>query len=109
MERIIDRGDQRLRVLEIEMLELGQLPKNYIFIGESVHLDKNSRDPFIKYFKNFTRRGDRRWLSVGEDYSPQSIEKKIEIIHRCGKRLQKINRLLTIENAGWEGIKTIII
>ena len=92
------------------MLDYDQLPKNYTAIGESVHLDKNpSGSPFIIHFENFDRREDRFWLRVGEDYSPQSIEKKIEIIRRCGKRLQEINRLLALENNGWDETETIII
>ncbi|MCK5615081.1 hypothetical protein KAR91_75155 [Candidatus Pacearchaeota archaeon] len=109
MEKIIDRGDQMLRVLEIEMLEYSDLPLNYTQIGESVYLYKGSDFTNVKYFREFNRYTDNDWLRVGEEYSAKIIKKRIEIIRRCGKRLQEINRLLNLENKGWDGTETIII
>lgn len=109
MEKIIDKGDQRLRVVEISMLEHDQLPRNYTGVGESVSLNDNSYNPYVKYQREFDNDFDIFWLRVSIDYSPEEIQEKIETIRRCGRRLAEINRLLAIKNAGWSGTETITI
>lgn len=108
-KEVLDRGDQKLKVLEIEMLQYHQLPLNYTGIGESIYLYKGSDFTNVEYYKKFNRFTDSNWFRVGEEYSAKTIKKRIKIIRRCAKRLQEINRLLAIENADWNGTETIII
>ena len=48
-------------------------------------------------------------LSVGQVVEEKKFQAIIEFIHKCGKRLSKINAQLRKENAGWEGIEEICI
>lgn len=128
-EKIKKHGMTYRKVVGIEMLELKDLPKEYVNSGECAYLvpgetiinpyNKNIRIPYLLFEKLFYPRKiyyhdqvmgihEKLYLIEGGEYTESEFLEKLKIIYRCAERLKKIkdkNRVKEI----WEGYETFII
>jgi hypothetical protein len=84
-----ESGNRLIKVLGIEALTLSELPKEYS-MGESIKLGSWRDD--ILFYKNGTTAFFSELLKIGESYLQNDFEACMEIIKRCGKRLEEINK-----------------
>ena len=109
-EKIIVRGEQKRRITSVSALRKEELPSEYTE-GESVYFFTddidlhNSNEIGGNYFltSKTTGAGKESILSEAE------FHRRLEIVKRCGNRLQEINARLKKENEGWHGEETFVI
>ena len=103
-KKILVRGEKRIEVTGLEALKKAELPQRYIYHPNSVRWDISlcTGKPVLSGSAIYV-------LKVGESYSPEKFEERIEEIKAAGELLRDINKQLAIENAGWEGEETYII
>jgi hypothetical protein len=105
-EKILLQGEKAYKVLDIEALEKRQLPIRYLALEGSVY--KKGGSPIALCISR-TRSDYDRVLSVRGEYSPQEFNERLKLIRKAGEMLRKVNKELDKENAGWDGVETIII
>ena len=104
IENVLVRGEKRIKVVKVEMLQYDQLPTRYT-VGGCVLLDETR----IAHREAVGKDMDWNWLKSNHKYTEKELETKIKIIRKCGNKLQAVNTLLAKENKGWEGKETIVI
>ena len=103
-EKIISKGEKKIKVLGIEALEEEQLPLRYLKREGSIWLS-----PCRSELRTKGRIGYITLLKINQAYTSERFEKNLESIRAAGELLKKINAELAEENAGWEGKEVYVI
>lgn len=110
-KKVIDTGKQHRKVLDVKMLKREDLPSRYTDEGVSVFLlNKGQVGCHTEHGDTIQLNPDFLWF--GENSEPIAeveFQEKIAFCHKCGKRLQEINKEIDRANAGWHGTETFII
>jgi len=113
IEKIIVRGEQRIKILELKGLNIEDLPKRYKE-GEYVSIARSKHYLFYSSNRERTVKGNTRnwhgtYLEVGGVITRQFFEECLRNIRRCGEILVKVNKKLEEENKNWKGNELFII
>lgn len=107
-EKVVDRGEPAYKVLEIEMLQEGQLPREYVRDGNYVYVhngDVVSRG-WVREYPDATY---DRVLIKGGVYLAPTFDKRLGFVRKCAARLKEINVELRKKTKKWSGEVEIVI
>ena len=110
-EKIIARGVQKIKIIELDGLDRDMLPTLYtngehVYVAEeNLFYDSN----YKKTVSNSKKAWCATYLQKNEILKPETFDECLKNITRCGNRLAKINKKLNEENKNWHGIDTFYI
>ena len=119
-EKSLDRGKKVFTLKNVELLPEKELPTKYTEGMPAVYLEIVSSYSVpvrtITTISNLHKKGQDNDLYKqiesfweGRTYTPEDMEYLLERCREGASRLHEINSQLAVENAGWEGIETLII
>ena len=101
-KEVTSNGTLGYRVTEINALKHSELPS--VQTGEY----PNCSLEYVTLIAKETKFGTSL-ISIGNFYTVDTFEKKIEIIKKCGEKLKNDRKVLALLKAQWSGKKTFTI
>jgi hypothetical protein len=111
-EKIMVKGKERVRVLEVEALPKKDLPYQYLSQAPNCYGSDWLYSTRIIYQDGVNTPNEEYYIELlkrGYDYDPEEFNRRLAFIRKCGDRLKRINREIKARAEKWHGEETFII
>ena len=104
-EKIVVRGEKRVKIFKIEALGEDDLPKKYLELAGAISARLMRKGSRLTTSINIVDGPGYSWplLAEEETMTPEEFSDAIEKIYKAGNLLQEINAELALGNEGWSG------